>query len=134
MAAALDDRVAGVATIGAFSPWRTANQTYESIRVYSHLHGFMPRLGFFAEQPEQAPIDFGELMAVVAPRPILVVAPDMDPHTDLDALQAMLGTVKSVYTRYGKEENLQTEYPNDINRLSRDRYGKISGFFRNLMK
>ena len=134
MTAALDDRVAGVATVAAFSPWRTANHTYESVRVFSHLHGFIPRLGFFADQPNQAPIDFGEIMAVVAPKPILVVSPDMDPHTDHHALQAMLDPVKSVYRLYGKGENLQTEYPNDINRLSRDRYGLISDFFAELLK
>lgn len=134
MTAALDDRVSGVATIAAFSPWRSANRTYESIRVYSHLHGFIPRLGFFAEQPGQTPIDFGEIMAVVAPKPILVIAPDMDPHTDQEALHSMLRPVNAVYRLYGKEGNLRTEYPHDINRLSRDRYKLVSGFFAKLLK
>src|SRR5699024_2509666 len=132
--AALDDRVAGVATVAAFSPWRTANKQYESIRIYSHLHGFLPRLGFFAEQPESTPIDFGEIMAVVAPKPLLVVAPDMDPHTDLPALKNLLGPVRSVYQLYEKEKQLHVVHPHDINRLSRDQYGPVSDFFANLLK
>ncbi|NGF56362.1 alpha/beta fold hydrolase [Parapedobacter sp. SGR-10] len=134
MAAALDSRVAGVALVAAFSPWRTANSQYESIRTYSHLHGFMPRLGFFAGQPEDVPVDFGEIMAMLAPKPVLVVAPDMDPHTDHKALQEMLASVRSVYRLYGKEKQLHTAYPHDINRLSRDRYGLVSSFFVNLTK
>ncbi len=132
--AALDDRVAGVATVAAFSPWRTANKQYESIRIYSHLHGFLPRLGFFAEQPESTPIDFGEIMAVVAPKPLLVVAPDMDPHTDLPALKNLLSPVRSVYQLYEKEKQLHVVHPHDINRLSRDQYGLVSDFFANLLK
>src|SRR5690606_22308462 len=101
---------------------------------YSHLHGFIPRLGFFAEQPGQTLIDFGEIMAVVAPKLILVIAPDMDPHTDQEALPSMLRPVNAVYRLYGKEGNLRTEYPHDINRLSRDRYKLGSGFFAKLLK
>src|SRR5690606_29840991 len=56
MTAALDNRVAGVATVAAFSPWRTSNGQYESIRVYSHLHGFIPRLGLFADNPQRTPV------------------------------------------------------------------------------
>lgn len=133
MTAALDDRVAGVATVGAFSPWRTANSQYESIRTYSHLHGFIPRLGFFATQPENVPVDFGEIMAMLAPKPVLIVAPDMDPHTDQQALQDVIDSVRPVYRLYGKEKQLYTLYPHDINRLSRDQYGQISGFFVRLI-
>lgn len=133
MTAALDDRVAGVATVAAFSPWRTSDTEYESIRVYSHLHGFMPRLGFFAEQPDQVPVDFGEIMAVIAPKPVLIVAPDMDPHTDRKSLQKVLASVRSVYSLHNEEKQLQTAYPHDINRLSRDQYGLISAFFMKLL-
>ncbi len=134
MTAALDDRVTGVATVAAISPWRTSNKEFESIRTYSHLHGFIPRLGFFAEQPGRVPVDFGEIMALIAPKPVLIVAPDMDPHTDNQALHNVLTSVKSVYRLYNNEKQLHTAFPHDINRLSRDQYGLISSFFMELMK
>ena len=37
MAAAQDKRITGVAVVSAFSPWRSSNAQYESIRNYSHL-------------------------------------------------------------------------------------------------
>src|SRR5690606_10244181 len=78
LTAALDDRVAGIATVAAFSPWRTSNSRYESLKTYSHLHGFIPRLGLFADKPAEAPVDFGEVIAAAAPKPMLIIAPDLD--------------------------------------------------------
>src|SRR5690606_31482708 len=45
--AALDDHVAGAAVSSAFTPLRTASNQVEGIRAFSHLHGLMPRLGYF---------------------------------------------------------------------------------------
>src|SRR5690606_29018735 len=117
LTAALDDRVAGVATVAAFSPWRTSNSRYESLRTYSHLHGFIPRLGLFADKPAEAPVDFGEIIAAAAPTPMLIIAPDLDWHTDSEALTEMMKPVHAVYGRYGKSSSLTVKQPHEINRM-----------------
>ena len=49
LTAALDERVRGLAAVAGFDPLRldTPDRGVEGIRHYSHLHGLMPRLGFF---------------------------------------------------------------------------------------
>ncbi|SFB82351.1 Serine aminopeptidase, S33 [Parapedobacter composti] len=131
-AAVLDKRVAGVATVAAFSPWRTSNSQYESLRTYSHLHGFIPKLGFFADSPSDVPVDFGELLAAVAPTPILIIAPDIDRHTDIEALKRAMVPVSQVYDLYGKQEHLIVDYPHEINRLTTEMFPEIGVFFRSL--
>jgi len=131
--AALDDRVAGVATVAAFSPWRTSDSQYESIRSYSHLHGFIPRLGAFASQPLNTPVDFGEIIASIAPRPLLIIAPDMDRYTDILSLKAAMEPVARVYKLYDKQNQLLLEYPHEINRIPEDMYRQIGEFYAKLI-
>lgn len=130
--AALDPRVAGIATVAAFSPWRSSNEQYESLRTYSHLHGFIPRLGFFAENPQNAPVDFGEIIAAVAPKPVLLIAPDADRYTDIKTLQGVMGKVSRVYDLYGKKSSLQVQYPHEINRMTKEMYREAGNFFAQL--
>lgn len=134
MAAALDERVAGVATVAAFSPWRTSNKQYESLKTYSHLHGFIPRLGFFADEPEKVPVDFSEIIAAIAPRPVLLIAPDADRYTDMKALKSDMNKVNHIYSLYGQKGNLQINYPHELNRMTKEMYGQASDFFLQLLK
>ncbi|HEY0669541.1 MAG TPA: alpha/beta fold hydrolase, partial [Sphingobacteriaceae bacterium] len=132
--AALDSRVAGVATVAAFSPWRTSNQQYESLRTYSHLHGFIPRLGFFAEKPQTVPVDFGEIIAAAAPKPLLVIAPDLDRYTDIPKLKNAMRPVSNVYQLYGKKDQFILTHPHEINRMTKQMYKEVGDFFQNLVK
>ncbi|WP_255501657.1 alpha/beta fold hydrolase [Olivibacter sp. SDN3] len=134
LTAAVDNRVAGVATVAAFSPLRTSNSQFETLRTYSHLHGFMPRLGLFAANPEATPVDFGEIIAAAAPTPMLIIAPQLDSHTDLPALKEMLVPVHSVYNLFGRKDQLTVSYPTEINRMTREMYGEVSAFFVSLVK
>lgn len=130
MTAALDDRVAGVATVAAFSPWRSSNSQYESLRTYSHLHGFIPRLGAFANNPERTPVDFGEIITATAPRPILILAPDLDRYTDIRALKEMMKPVYRIYELFGAENQLKVKYPvGEINRMTAEMYDEVGAFF-----
>ena len=83
---AMDLRVAALAMMGGFTPLRLAKpeQGTEGIRMYSHLHGLLPRLGVYAGNPTSAPIDFDEILALAAPRPVLLVAPTHDRYAPLE--------------------------------------------------
>lgn len=130
MTAALDDRVAGVATVAAFSPWRSSNSQYESLRTYSHLHGFIPKLGVFAENPQSTPVDFGEIIAAAAPKPMLILAPDLDRYTDILELKKMMKPVSEVYRLYQKQEQLKVKYPaGETNRMTVEMYDEVAAFF-----
>src|SRR5690606_32586322 len=94
LAAAQDERVAGVAAIAAFSPWRLSNSKYESIRLFSHQHGFMPKLGLFADSPGQVPVDYSEILSCIAPKPLLIIAPKLDRHSDPEAVKQAIIPVR----------------------------------------
>lgn len=129
MSAALDDRIAGVGIVAAISPLRTSNNQFESLKTYSHLFGLMPKMGLYAEHPQKAPIDFGEIIASVVPKPVMIIAPELDWHTDIKSLKAMLEPVKNIYNLYGEREMLDISYPVDINRMPENYMQKLSGFF-----
>jgi cephalosporin-C deacetylase-like acetyl esterase len=134
IAAALDHRIAAMAMVASASPWRTANSTYESINTYTQLHGFMPRLGLFASNPQKVPIDFAEIIAAVVPRPLMVVAPDLDRHTDLPALKKSFEPVKAVYDLYAAGDQLNLSYPHEINRLSAEMTKEIIDFYQEQLR
>ncbi|HEY0668421.1 MAG TPA: alpha/beta hydrolase, partial [Sphingobacteriaceae bacterium] len=134
MTTALDPRVAGVAVVAAFSPWRASNSRFESLKTYSHLHGNIPRLGFFDDDPQKVPVDFGEIIAAIAPRPTMIIAPDLDRYTDITALKSSMKPVVKVFGLHQKEANLIVKYPHEINRMTEGMYKEVSRFYTNLLK
>jgi dienelactone hydrolase len=84
--AALDRRPAGVISVAGITPLRTSRDT-EGVRAYSHLHGLLPRLGFFADTPAELPVDYDEVFRAIGNRRTLLIAPTHDRHTDLAALK-----------------------------------------------
>jgi pimeloyl-ACP methyl ester carboxylesterase len=118
--AAVDDRIAGVVSVCGFTPMRsdTPGKTAEGIYAYSHLHGLLPRLGFFAGKEANIPFDFHEILAAAAPRPLLVVAPTWDQYASFTDIQVCLDEVKNVYQLYGKKNQVELFAPEDYNRFS----------------
>lgn len=129
MAAALDDRIAGAAVLSAFSPWRTSADQYKSIRVESHQHGLIPRLGFFASRPEDVPIDFPEIIAGIAPRPLLIIAPTLDRHADFAEVKRAVESARVIYDLHHRGGNLRFDTPREINRMTEPMYEDIGNFF-----
>jgi dienelactone hydrolase len=111
--AALDDRVKGVMAVCGVDPLRlgTAEKGTEGVQQYSHLHGLLPRLGFFVGQESRLPFDFDEVLAAVAPRRTLIVAPTLDRYAPLADVQLEVERAKKVYARLGNEDALQFETP-----------------------
>eukprot|EP00947_MAST-08B_sp_MAST-8B-sp1_P005841 g5841.t1 len=86
-AAALDDRIAGVASFAGFMPYRSdaADGPTGGLRRLFELHALVPRLGLFADEPSAVPYDYDELLgAGVAPRPALLYTPAGDRDADFD--------------------------------------------------
>ncbi len=115
-----DDRVRGVVAVSGVDPLRldTPEKGTEGIRQYSHLHGLLPRLGFFIDHPERVPFDFDEVLGLVAPKPTLVIAPTLDRYARLADVQREVEASRKIYALLGHPEALQLETPMDINRFA----------------
>lgn len=118
--AALDERIAGTAVSSAFTPLRDgqANQDNEGLRAYSHLYGLLPRLGFFAGNENRLPVDFPEIIATIAPRPLLVISPTLDRHANAVKVKQGMQEVSSVYALLKAPRNLYFQTPREFNELT----------------
>lgn len=130
MAAARDTRIAGVAAVAAVSPWRASNEQYPTLRTLAIDHAFMPRLGMFVQKPEASPVDFGEIIASIAPRPVMITAPTLDRHSDPDATKFALANVEKVYRVLDAKRNFQVDLPEEINRVMPGMEDHILDFFQ----
>ncbi|SMO62743.1 glucuronyl esterase domain-containing protein [Fodinibius sediminis] len=116
--AALDDRIAGVGVSGAFTPLRDASGDVEGVKTYSHLHGLLPRLGFFVDDTERIPVDFPAILASIAPRPMLVITPELDRHSDFKKVQQAVGQAETVYRLFNSDSKLDFMTPYEFTGFS----------------
>ena len=119
-AAATDERIAGLVTVAGFTPMRfnAPDKGKEGVKAYSHLHGLLPRLGFFVGHEARIPIDFNEILASIAPRPVLVIAPVMDKDANVEDVKQAVDQAKSIYSLYDASQNFEVFTPDDFNRFS----------------
>ena len=118
-AAATDKRIAGAVSVAGLAPMRlTGDAAREGIKAYSHLHGLLPRLGFFLGHEARIPIDFNEILASIAPRPVLIVAPIMDKDANVEHVKETVNHAKSIYSLYDTSQHLEMFAPDDFNRFS----------------
>lgn len=117
--AALDPRVKGVVAISGFTPMRldTTGRGPGSLARLSHECPALPRLGFFIGHESQVPYDYNELLAAIAPRPTLVVQPQMDRDAAPADVRAAVGQARKVYALYGAADKLALQEPDDYQRL-----------------
>ena len=108
--AALDDRVAGVIAASAFTPLRHASPDTEGLRHYSHLHGLLPRLGFFVGKESSVPVDYDEIIRAIAPRPVYLRAPTLDRYANVAHVRNAVAGIPTV----------QLDTPADFNRFKLD--------------
>jgi hypothetical protein len=119
LTAAMDERVKGLAVIAGFDPLRldTQEKGVEGVRQYSHLHGLIPRLGFYVGQEDRLPLDFDEVLASVAPRPALIVAPTLDRYAHVEDVRREVEETRRVYEHYGRASALRFDTPLEFNRF-----------------
>jgi hypothetical protein len=84
---------------------------------YSTERDLMPRLGFFVGHEAQIPYDFHEILGLIAPRPVLVVQPQLDRDATPADVTAAVKEAKKVYALYGASDKLDLREPWDYNRL-----------------
>jgi dienelactone hydrolase len=117
--AALDSRVKGVVSIAGFTPMRTdvASRGDGGVARYSRERDLIPSLGFFVGHESQIPYDYQDLLGMIAPRPVLVVQPQLDRDASPADVEAAVTQAKRVYSLYGAGDKLAISEPWDYNRL-----------------
>ena len=125
--AALDERVKAVASVCGFDPLQhtAPGDGTEGVRHYSHLHGLLPRLGFFAGEESRLPFDYDRVLALVAPRAALIVAPTLDRYVRVEAVRSEVEQARKVYELLGRGDALRLETPLDFNRFMVDRQEQV---------
>ena len=119
-AAALDGRIAGVASISGFTPMRSnkiGSRTGGLLRD-AELHQLQPRLGFYSSEPQDLPYDYDDVLALIAEsgRPMLVYAPMQDRENGFEEVVAVVRRAKAaVGSKHAGMITLET--PDTINRL-----------------
>jgi pimeloyl-ACP methyl ester carboxylesterase len=118
-AAALDQRIKGVVSISGFTPMRTdtADKGAGGIARYSHKRGLIPRLGFFVGHEAQIPYDFDGLIGLIAPRPVMVLEPQLDRDGNPAEVRAAMYSARKAYELYGAGPKLALSEPWDYTRL-----------------
>lgn len=85
---------------------------------YSHERGLIPKLGVFVGHESQIPYDYRDLMGMIAPRPPLIVQPQLDCDPTPADVEAAIKQTKQIYALYGAGDKLSLNEPWDYNRLT----------------
>lgn len=119
-AAALDQRIDNVVSICGFTPMRSDKQEngLSGMTRYSHLYAMAPRLGLFAGNEQRLPYDFDELIALTAPRAVLIVQPEYDRDADLHSVRNAFWRANQVYIWEGAPDKIELKVPEDYGRFT----------------
>jgi pimeloyl-ACP methyl ester carboxylesterase len=116
--AALDSRVAGIIAASAFTPWRTPHPDTEGLAHYTSLHALLPRLAQFRGNEREIPVDYDEILAAVAPRPVYIRAPELDRYAHLPHVKQAVEKARGAWGAQADRLTLAT--PLDFNRFRID--------------
>jgi dienelactone hydrolase len=120
LTAAMDDRVQAIAAVSGFTPLRTdtADRRTGGIARLSHLYGWLPSLGAFIGHEDRIPVDYNEILACIAPRKALLIAPTEDRYAVLGEVRDTVESARQVYKSLGDERGIELLTPFEEIRLT----------------
>lgn len=129
---AVDERISGVASVCGFTPLRVASpeKGIEGLQAFSHLHGLLPRLGFFADHTNRIPVDYNEILACIAPRSQLLVAPKLDRENYFPDVNLCVEQLAGVYRLFDSVTNLSFSAPDDYNHFHGQRQKEVLNWLK----
>jgi hypothetical protein len=72
---------------------------------------YMPRLLDYKDRLDAIPFDFHEIIAALAPRPCMIIAPLGDTNFKWDSVDQVTRAAGQVYDLFGVPDRLQVEHP-----------------------
>lgn len=132
-AAAMDDRIAGVASFCGFTPMRTDTDASPTggIRRLWEWHGLLPRLGLYDGRERELPFDFDDVLKCVAPRPALIVSPLHDRAANPSDVRACVGRARPAWQSGNAAAALTLREPNDYNRFQSEQQTMLLDWLTN---
>ncbi len=125
-AAALDDRIAGVACFSGLFPRRRPGDARATggLERFWKWHALVPKLGLYQGREEAIPYDYDELLRAIAPRPCLIVAPQRDRTVCLESVRDCVERARPAWreTADQPEHGITVRYPDDIGRFQADQH------------
>ena len=108
-----------VVSVVGFTPMRTdtAAKGTGGVARYAYEQGLIPRLGYFVGHESEIPYDYDGLLAMIAPRPVLVIEPQLDRDATPADVHHAVDQARKVYALYGANDKLSLAEPWDYNRL-----------------
>ena len=109
--AAFDERIKAVVTSCGFT--RFARYKGGDLTGWTSPR-YMPRIAaVYGKSPERMPFDFPEVMAAIAPRHVLVVAPLHDDNFDVAGVRETIAAASPIFDLLGASSALRVVYPDD---------------------
>jgi dienelactone hydrolase len=109
--AALEGQVAGTACFSGWTPMRPGTN-----RHLWQLHALAPRLGLYQGRENELPLDYRDILQLVARRACLLVTPRRDRFADHDAVAETIRRLQA------ENETVTWHAPDDINRFQADQH------------
>ncbi|MCA9099412.1 MAG: hypothetical protein KDA36_13540, partial [Planctomycetaceae bacterium] len=72
---------------------------------------YMLKLADYKGRLADIPFDFHEMIAALAPRHVLIVAPTQDSNFRADSVDRIAAAARPIYKLLGHEDRLQVEHP-----------------------
>jgi cephalosporin-C deacetylase-like acetyl esterase len=133
--AALDERVKAVASVCGFASMRMdahGNAT-EGLKRYYYLRPTLPRLGFFVGNEKRVPYDYHEILAMIAPRAVFILAPILDQDWFLEDVKRCYEEACKVYQILSAPDNIEFYTPNDFNRFTAEYQNRVNDWLWKLV-
>lgn len=118
--AALDSRIKNVISVCGFTPMRSdkADNNTMGLKRYGEVYGLAPRIAMFEGQEERLPYDYDDVMAMVAPRGVLIVQNTMDRDADVKAVGQAVERARSIFKMKKAEDQITLQSPVDYARFN----------------
>ena len=112
--AVLDDRLKVVVSscgLDAFPDYYNGNPANWAPEKGWCQTRYMPKLAAYKGRLTEIPFDFSELIASLAPRHVLIVAPTKDSNFRAESVDRIVSAAKPVFALHGHPERLRLEHP-----------------------
>ncbi|MCZ7639763.1 MAG: hypothetical protein M5U12_29185 [Verrucomicrobia bacterium] len=105
----------GASRPGGSTRWRPAPGVWGR---WSQALPWLPRLAAFIGEEARIPYDVPELLALIAPRPVQLIAPRIDYQTNLDSLRQAVHEARRVFAWLGAPQALVFQKTDSYNHFS----------------